>query len=122
MLIGVLSSLLFPNWGFRHIRLTDFGLAKRLRPGEKTRTVCGTYEYMVRRGCVCCGGVCSVTVCCGCVCGVLWLCVLCAATVCAVVVVCVCAVAVCAVAVCAVAGCACCDRVRSGNSVRHVRV
>lgn len=29
-----------------HIRLTDFGLAKRLRPGEKTRTVCGTYEYM----------------------------------------------------------------------------
>ena len=32
-----------------HIKLTDFGLAKHLAPGEKTRTVCGTYEYMVRR-------------------------------------------------------------------------
>lgn len=29
-----------------HIKLTDFGLAKHLAPGEKTRTVCGTYEYM----------------------------------------------------------------------------
>lgn len=29
-----------------HIRLTDFGLAKKLQDGEKTNTICGTYEYM----------------------------------------------------------------------------
>ena len=29
-----------------HIQLTDFGLAKWLARGEKTRTVCGTLQYM----------------------------------------------------------------------------
>jgi len=29
-----------------HLQLTDFGLAKWLTRGEKTRTVCGTLQYM----------------------------------------------------------------------------
>lgn len=29
-----------------HIKLIDFGLSKWLRIGERTRTVCGTTEYM----------------------------------------------------------------------------
>jgi serine/threonine protein kinase len=28
-----------------HIRLTDFGLAKWLRLGQRTRTICGTLRY-----------------------------------------------------------------------------
>ncbi|KAL4223756.1 ATP binding [Mactra antiquata] len=39
-----MENLLFDMEG--HIQLTDFGLAKWLARGEKTRTVCGTLQYM----------------------------------------------------------------------------
>ncbi|XP_052221380.1 serine/threonine-protein kinase S6KL-like [Dreissena polymorpha] len=39
-----MENLLFDAEG--HIQLTDFGLAKWLARGEKTRTVCGTLQYM----------------------------------------------------------------------------
>lgn len=39
-----MENLLFDIHG--HIQLTDFGLAKWLARGEKTRTVCGTLQYM----------------------------------------------------------------------------
>lgn len=29
-----------------HIQLTDFGLAKWLNRGDRTRTICGTLQYM----------------------------------------------------------------------------
>lgn len=32
--------------GEGHIKITDFGFAKSLRPGEKTFTLCGTPEYL----------------------------------------------------------------------------
>lgn len=39
-----MENILFDIEG--HIQLTDFGLAKWLARGEKTRTVCGTLQYM----------------------------------------------------------------------------
>lgn len=39
-----MENILFDVEG--HIQLTDFGLAKWLARGEKTRTVCGTLQYM----------------------------------------------------------------------------
>ncbi|XP_052800217.1 ribosomal protein S6 kinase-related protein-like isoform X2 [Mya arenaria] len=39
-----MENLLFDAEG--HLQLTDFGLAKWLARGEKTRTVCGTLQYM----------------------------------------------------------------------------
>ena len=30
-----------------HVQLVDFGLAKWLSPGDRTRTICGTLQYMV---------------------------------------------------------------------------
>ncbi|KAL5016905.1 hypothetical protein ScPMuIL_006494 [Solemya velum] len=39
-----MENMLFDPTG--HIQLTDFGLAKWLQKGEKTRTVCGTLQYM----------------------------------------------------------------------------
>lgn len=39
-----MENILFDAEG--HIQLTDFGLAKWLARGEKTRTVCGTLQYM----------------------------------------------------------------------------
>jgi len=29
-----------------HVALTDFGLSKKLLPGERTSTFCGTAEYL----------------------------------------------------------------------------
>lgn len=33
-----------------HIKLVDFGLSKWLRIGERTKTICGTAEYMGKYG------------------------------------------------------------------------
>jgi serine/threonine protein kinase len=38
------SNILLDNEG--HAMLIDFGLAKWLRPLQKTGTFCGTFEYM----------------------------------------------------------------------------
>lgn len=35
-----------------HIQLTDFGLAKWLNRGERTRTICGTLQYMGKLGAI----------------------------------------------------------------------
>lgn len=35
-----------------HIQLTDFGLAKWLNRGERTRTICGTLQYMGELGAI----------------------------------------------------------------------
>ena len=39
-----LQNLLIDNKGY--VKVADFGFAKRLLPGEKTYTLCGTPEYM----------------------------------------------------------------------------
>ncbi|XP_071180629.1 ribosomal protein S6 kinase-related protein-like [Mytilus edulis] len=39
-----MENILFDQEG--HIQLTDFGLSKWLTKGEKTRTICGTLQYM----------------------------------------------------------------------------
>lgn len=31
-----------------HIKLTDFGLSKWLKIGQRTKTICGTLQYMGR--------------------------------------------------------------------------
>ena len=35
-----------------HIQLTDFGLAKWLNRGDRTRTICGTLQYMGKGRCL----------------------------------------------------------------------
>jgi cGMP-dependent protein kinase len=40
----LLQNLLIDNKGY--VKVADFGFAKRLLPGEKTYTLCGTPEYM----------------------------------------------------------------------------
>lgn len=29
-----------------HVHITDFGLAKRLKKGQRTNTICGTLQYI----------------------------------------------------------------------------